>query len=194
MAPRPHDGDEPSDPTPEGPGTPDGRPDLEREWADIVARLGDLEVPDAPDEPDGSTSPPSDRRPPAPEPGSPRDGADEVDAATAATPRVGRTGPESPADRTAPEGPRAWTPADPDDDHFEPPDPGPVLGGDPMLTMAWSVVVAVPALLVLSVVLRWSVPGVALQIGGALFLAAVAVLLWRMPHRRDDDGGPGAVV
>ena len=88
--------------------------------------------------------------------------------------------------------PRGWV-AD-DDDEFEPPDPGPVLGGDPLLTLAWVGAVAPPLLLMAVVVLWQSVPTLVLQIAGVVFLAGLGVLIWRMPARRDDDGGPGAVV
>ena len=38
-------------------------------------------------------------------------------------------------------------------------------------------------------------PVVIAQVGAGAFLAGLAVLLWRMPHHRDDDdSGPGAVV
>ncbi|GGB93094.1 hypothetical protein [Cellulomonas carbonis] len=92
--------------------------------------------------------------------------------------------------------PRTWTPdpaVEEQEEHFEPPDPGPVLGGDPLLTMAWAVVVAVPALFLLALVAWHDLPRVVLQVAAAGFVAAVALLLWRMPDRRDDDG-PGAVV
>lgn len=94
--------------------------------------------------------------------------------------------------------PRAWAP-DPDveeaESHFEPPDPGPVLGGDPLLTMAWGAVIGVPVLLMVAVVAWRDIPMVVLQAAGVGFLAGLGVLLWRMPHRRDEeDDDPGAVV
>lgn len=88
--------------------------------------------------------------------------------------------------------PRGWV-AD-DDDDFEPPDPGPVLGGDPLLTMAWVGAVAPPLLLMVIAVIWQNVPPLVLQIAGVVFLAGLGVLIWRMPARRDDDDGPGAVV
>ena len=93
--------------------------------------------------------------------------------------------------------PRSWVP-DPDveeaESHFVPPDPGPVLGGDPLLTMAWSAVVGVPLLLVVVVIAWRDVPTIVLQVAGVAFLAGVALLVWRMPRDRDHDAGPGAVV
>ncbi|GEN78688.1 hypothetical protein [Actinotalea fermentans] len=93
--------------------------------------------------------------------------------------------------------PRAWAP-DPDveeaETHFTPPDPGPVLGGDPLLTMAWAAVVGVPLLLMVAVIAWRDVPTIVLQLAGVAFLAGVALLVWRMPRDREDDAGPGAVV
>ena len=88
---------------------------------------------------------------------------------------------------------RSWDPAvDPDEDHFVPPDPGPI-GGDPMLSLSWAVAVAVPILMLIAVVAWRSVPGLLLAAAGAAWLASLGALVWRMPHRSDDDG-PGAVV
>ena len=97
----------------------------------------------------------------------------------------------------APADPRAWAPdpaVEEAEDHFEPPDPGPVLGGDPLLTMAWVVVVGVPVLLMIAVIAWRDMPTWLLQAAGAAFLAGVGLLLWRMPRDREDDTGPGAVV
>jgi hypothetical protein len=69
-----------------------------------------------------------------------------------------------------------------------------------LLTLAWTLVVGVPVLTVVLVIVRALVPALSVPswlgpTGGGLFLAAVAVLIWRMPHRRDaDDHGNGAVV
>jgi hypothetical protein len=85
--------------------------------------------------------------------------------------------------------------------HFVPPDPGPVVTGrDPLVTLAWVVVVAVPVLTLLAVVLRPAVPALHLPgwtgaVAAAAFACAVGVLVWRMPtHRDPDDRDDGAVV
>ncbi len=93
--------------------------------------------------------------------------------------------------------PRSWAPdpaVEEAENHFVPPDPGPVLGGDPLLTMAWVAVVGVPLLLMAAVIAWRDIPTIVLQIAGVVFLAGAALLLWRMPRDRDDDAGPGAVV
>jgi len=93
--------------------------------------------------------------------------------------------------------PRSWSP-DPEvaeaEDHFTPPDPPPVLGGDPLLTMAWAAAVGVPVLLLVAIVVWRDMPGIVLQAAAVAFLAGVGLLVWRMPHDRGGDDGPGAVV
>lgn len=89
--------------------------------------------------------------------------------------------------------PRAWQ-AEEEEERFVPPEPGPVLGGNPLLTLAWGAVVGVPLLLLVAVVVWPDIPTVVLQVAGALFLIGLAVLLWRMPRTREDQDGPGAVV
>ncbi len=80
-------------------------------------------------------------------------------------------------------------------EHFHPADPGPVLGGDPLLTMAWSAVVGVPVLWLVVLVAWRSAPPVIMQASVAVFLLGLVLLLWRMPHRRDDEhDDDGAVV
>lgn len=109
-------------------------------------------------------------------------------------------GPEEPDFAHA--GPRDWDagdePADGDDVEggFVPPDPGPVLGGDPLLTMAWTAVIAVPVVLVASTVLTYAVPTALFVAICAVFVAGVGVLVWRLPshHSPEDDGDNGAVV
>ena len=167
MAPRPHDGSEPD----ESRGEPDdpGRPD-----------------PSGPPDPDALPDPEIAERwaeivtrlGPA-YGGVPDDAVVHDDSAS-------RPGPIA-AD------PRGWV-APEVDEHFEPPDPDPVFGGDPLLTMAWIAVVGPLVLLVVSVVAWRDIPSIALRIAGATFLVGLGVLFWRMPASRDDDAGPGAVV
>ncbi|PFG43486.1 hypothetical protein ATJ88_2183 [Isoptericola jiangsuensis] len=157
---------------------PDDLPDadVDARWSDIVARLGDLQ------EPEGDL-------PRVPDP---------VDGGSPTAQDAPGTAPAS--------GPRDW-PTTPEDaaleehaTHFVPPDPGPITDREPLTSLAWTVVVAVPLLLVLRVVVgafvpTFTVPGWLTPTLGALFLAGVGVLVWRMPHRRDpDDTDPGAVV
>ncbi len=81
-------------------------------------------------------------------------------------------------------------------EHFRPPEPGPVLGGDPLLTMAWLAVAGMP-LLWLVLVIGWrDHPPVVLRASAVVFVLGLGVLLWRMPNRRDEehDGSDGAVV
>lgn len=89
---------------------------------------------------------------------------------------------------------RAWSPAeDPEEEHFVPPDPGPI-GGDPMLSLSWAVLIVVPLFLAFAVAVWRSAPGTLLAAAGVAWLAALGALVWRMPHRAEDDDGPGAVV
>jgi len=80
-------------------------------------------------------------------------------------------------------------------EHFVPPDPAPVLGGNPLLTLAWAIVIGVPALYVVILIAWQNPPGWLPPVAGVAFLAGLTVLLWHMPHRRDDaDDDSGAVV
>ncbi|MEK8228789.1 hypothetical protein NKG05_26555 [Oerskovia sp. M15] len=79
--------------------------------------------------------------------------------------------------------------------HFTPPDPDVGIGRDPLLTMAWGLVAGIPILLLVGMIVLRPFPTIVAQIAGGLFLGGLAVLVWRMPHRREDDhAGPGAVV
>lgn len=159
---------------------PDDLPDadVDARWSDIVARLGDLQEPR--EEPDAPADDPSGLEPTADPAAAPR-------VVQAAGPRDWPTTPGSEAFEEAAS-------------HFVPPDPGPLTGREPLTTLAWTIVVVVPLLVVLRVVVGAFVPDLALPgwltpTAGLAFLAGVGVLVWRMPHRRDpDDSGPGAVV
>jgi hypothetical protein len=162
---------------------PDDLPDadVEARWSDIVARLGDVEQ--------AGRSTTTEPAPP------PALSGPEHSAA-----------PEPPDPGAWASGPRDWPASREVDDldetesHFVPPEPEPVAHRDPLATLTWTVVVAVPVLTVLWVIVRaWlpdlHVPGWVTPTAGAAFVASVAVLVWRMPHRRDpDDHDPGAVV
>jgi len=195
--PTPDDGQE----APEGPATPeDATPgeaprepalDVDAQWAGIVAELADLsDLDDAPRP--GGTGDDARRGPVAGDtasPGAPGRGPADVLGSVPVAPWVRASGP------------RDWptTPEVEDleeaESHFVPPDPPLVLGRDPLLTMAWALVVAVPVLLLVVLVVARPYPVVVAQVGGGAFLVGLAILLWRMPHRReDDDDGPGAVV
>lgn len=189
------------------PDDPPGEPELDAQWRDIVARLGDL----GPD-PADDAGPVGDEPRPARgetahgaggawtgESGPPRRRRDDLPGGRTVR-RAGGPRPQDPAEPPTPadSDPRGWSP-DPEvveaEDHFVPPDPGPVLGGDPMLTMAWIAVIAAPMLVLVALVAWRDIPALVLQVAGVGFLAGVGLLLWRMPHDRSaDDDDPGAVV
>jgi hypothetical protein len=198
MAARPHDADQSGDYTPDedlpgvdgsdSTGAAEPRPaggeptpaEVEQRWQELVSQLGERA---------GPVGPAELRRL-------------ELDAGEQTGRRAADEPAPAPDDRrvarpAAPDDPRGWAP-DPDveeaDDHFEPPEPGPVLGGDPLLTMAWVAVLGMPLLLVVTVVAWRDIPAALLTAAGVAFLAGIGLLLWRMPAGRDDDRGPGAVV
>lgn len=172
MAPRADD-EQPDPPSGEVPEARDGAaagplPSPQEQWDDIVAQLADLDVPGDPVSPHVVRA----ARPDEPEDhtsGRDWDGTSAMDAATEEVDAL---------------------------EHFVPPDPGPVLGGDPLTTMGWLAVVVMPVLW-LVVLLGWrSAPSAVLQASGVVFVLGVGVLVWRMPHRRDPGSGDddGAVV
>ncbi|MPV88578.1 hypothetical protein [Georgenia ruanii] len=180
-------------------------------WAELTASLGELHVPVETDD-DGrarpvGTSPdtaggPADARPGGESPvagntstgesaggdrGAAAGAPDRRDAAP-----TGWSGPPS----AQPPGPRDYSPAEEDEDGYEPPDPEPLTHADPALTLGW--VAALGSVLVgivLSLVWR-PVPTGMLAVLGLTLLGGVGLLLWRMPDGRDDDHDPsdGAVV
>jgi hypothetical protein len=204
MAPRPDDPDEgvqpPGADEPPAAGPPDHAappsPTDDEVWAAIVADLGELEgFDESEDPPVTPTAPPSATTEPA-------TGLSFPVAPWVADRRVVRPAQE-PAREPELSG-RDWDGTSQIDDaestvdadeHFVPPDPGPVLGGDPLLTMAWFAAAGVPIFLLIVLVAWRDAPPALLQAAAALFVVGVGVLLWRMPHRRDpDDDDTGAVV
>ena len=197
------DGDEPDGPRAGRQHGPSGDRVTDEQWAAIVAELrgdtdqtGPAEPPTAAaagqDGPRTSSGPAvtypvapwvTDRRVvrPAREPGPPAD-----------------AGPSPPSGRD-------WDATEQIDDaerrvdeaeHFSPPDPGPVLGGDPLLTMAWLAVALMPVVWLVVLIFWRDAPPVVMQASVVTFVLGLVVLLWRMPHRRDTehDDSDGAVV
>jgi hypothetical protein len=218
MAPRP---DRP-DPSPDG-DEPDGareshgdRPDdsgervSDEQWAAIVADLrGD-------DGPSGAAEPPTAAAAGQDDPRTSSGPAVTYPVAPWVTDRRvvrparpgdadGPAGPGSPAEAGPPLSGRDWDATGQMDDaerevdeaeHFAPPEPGPVLGGDPLLTMAWFAVAGMP-IVWLVVLIAWrDAPAVIMQASVVVFVLGIVALIWRMPHRRDDrhDDSDGAVV
>lgn len=213
MAPRPdrpdpsHDGDERDDPRGTHDDRPSDQPVSDEQWAAIVADLRSDPGPEADaagqDDPRTPSGPAvtypvapwvTDRRVvrPAQDPGAGA-GQDAADG-TGETPGLPRElgGRDWDATEQMDEAERRVDEAE----HFRPADPGPVLGGDPLLTMAWFAVAGMPVLW-LVVLIGWrSAPAAIVQASVAVFLLGLVLLLWRMPHRRDDehDDSDGAVV
>jgi len=69
--------------------------------------------------------------------------------------------------------------------HFEPPEPPPLLGGDPFLTLGWIAVLLAPLSLLATIFGPRPTPTLWLQITVGVLVLGLTVLLWRMPHRRD---------
>ncbi|WP_298456965.1 hypothetical protein [uncultured Cellulomonas sp.] len=179
-------------------------------WAEIVADLGRLGTVDprgdTDTDTDTETQTGSDGRDPVPDPGPGPDHRGAVDArdegaGAAVTYPVAPWVSARPVERELTG--RDWAGTDDidaaeseidDREHFVPPDPGPVFGGDPLLTMAWLGAAGIPIALLVVLVAWRDAPTVLLQAAGVVFVLSCALLVWRMPHRRDDGGGPGAVV
>jgi hypothetical protein len=161
---------------PPEPATPQ---DFDDRWAAIVAELGE------PEDVDWD--------------GAPRPAGDDEDASRRGGHVVRPAGDErvlSGRDWAGSDQYEAAEEAVDDLEHFVPPDPGPVLGADPLRTLTWVVAVGVPVLFVVLLVAWRDAPGWLGPVAGVLFLGAVGVLIWRMPHRRvrGDGDDSGAVV
>ncbi len=142
--------------------------DFDERWAEIVADLGEPEGVDLPDEPAAPWATHvvrgADERVLS---GRDWDGTNQMDAAEEAVD---------------------------EEEHFVPPDPGPILGSDPLRILTWVIAIGVPVLYVILLVAWHNPPGWLAPVAGALLVAAIGVLVWRMPHHRDHDSGSGAVV
>ncbi|WP_146902119.1 hypothetical protein [Cellulomonas aerilata] len=179
------------DDTGDAPDRPD-RDDIAERWAEIIADLGPLDADESVDTaaPDG---PPDTGASPDP-------GAGPAVTYPVAPWVSARPGQSAPRELSG----RDWSGTDDieaaeaeldDREHFVPPEPGPVLGGDPLLTMAWFGAAGVPIALLVALIVWRDAPVVLMQAAGVVFLLSCGLLLWRMPHHRDDDhSGPGAVV
>lgn len=179
----------PSDPPVVPPGAPDGSgtpeppaptppPTEDEVWASIVARLSDD---------DGGTDPAVLRTLFATPDGPPRELAGDAAGASGAAPLAGRDW----------DGTSQYDDAEEQIDeleHFVPPDPGPVLGGDPLLSLAWGAAAAAPIFLLVVVVAWQDAPALLVRAAAVVFVLAVGVLVWRMPQRREPTDGDGAVV
>ena len=181
------------DDTGDAPDRPDPRDDeVAERWAQIIADLGPLGTDDeaaAPPDPDRTRDAEG-----SPDPG---DGAGAAVTYPVAPWVQARPVPREPSGRD-------WAGSDAMDaaeaqadehEHFVPPEPGPVLGGDPLLTMAWLGAAGVPIGLLVMLIVWRDAPVVLMQAAGVVFVLSCLLLVWRMPHHRDDDDrGPGAVV
>jgi hypothetical protein len=168
---RPPEPDDEREPAPDG-------DDIDVRFADITASLGDLTVP-----PDERTEDASEQR--TREPGTtdePR--SDPADA--------------GPRDYTLPSsaGPLGDPEAADDDERgYVPPEPPPIAGTDPLLGLAWTGVLVPIGLVIVYLVLWRAMPRIVLGLAGVVFVLAVALLVWRMPGKRDPgDADDGAVV
>lgn len=96
-------------------------------------------------------------------------------------------------------GPRDYT-LDPetvgeDDPGFEPPEPEPLTGGDPLVALAWWGIAASVAVVFAYLVIWRAMPAALLALAGVSFLVSVGALLARMPGRREEGtNDDGAVV
>ncbi len=200
MAARPDEPDDAAPPPDAGAPEPssggpshEGRGDDDEQWAAIVAQLGDLADYDGSE--DDARDATAEDSPPA--------GTDKPSLSFPVAPWVAEPRVIRPAQGDGMTG-RDWDGTSQYDDaeaavdaeeHFVPPDPGPVLGGDPLLTMAWLAAAGMPIFLLVVVVAWRSAPQALVQAAAVVFVLGVGVLVWRMPHRRDpDDHDSGAVV
>src|SRR3712207_264156 len=148
------------DDTGDAPDPPD-RDDIAERWAEIIADLGPLGADDDADTPDREAGPAG-----GPDAGaSPESGAGPAVTYPVAPWVAARPVPREPSGRD-------WSGTDDieaaeaevdEHDHFVPPEPGPVLGGDPLLTMAWLGAAGVPIGLLVALIVWPDAPVVLMQ-------------------------------
>jgi len=120
----------------------------------------------------------------------PGEGPDDVDEQWAEL--TARIGPLQDPGPIGGQGPRDYV-APEVDEQFVPPEPGPIITGASRNTLPWVAAAGGPLLLLLMLILWPAAPSVAYLLLAAISVAGVAVLMWRLPHRRNDDDD-GAVV
>jgi len=158
--------------------------EFSRRWQELSEQLSAEVSPPQSDDAIGQTAPPP------PLPAAPTSPDDDGEAARHDTALAPDDDPWEAAP-IVPFGPRDWD-APEVEDHFVPPTPPPVLSGEPLLVLAW-IAVAV-GLIGLAVVVVFHIATSVMVPRGLALLAAVGVgvLLWRMPHRREDPDDSGA--
>lgn len=80
------------------------------------------------------------------------------------------------------------------EEHFVPPPPPPLPRLEPLTKAAWAGLFGGPAYLLLATALNWSIPGIAVFLAIAAFIAGVALLVLKLtdsdpPSGDDDDDG-----
>ena len=151
-------------------------------WASIVAELSDL-----------STDPPGERTSAA--------GQDDVPFDFPVAPWVQDPPTRAGTARDHAAGPRDW-PASADveaaeerDGEFVAPDPEIALSADPLRNLALLALCAAPIALVLAAMFWVGAPRVFFVALAVVFLGGAGLLVWRLPHGRDDRAGnDGAIV
>ncbi|TDE88955.1 hypothetical protein EXU48_21850 [Occultella glacieicola] len=165
----------------DGPSEPSDA-DVEASWAEITARLGPLG--------EGVTAE-ADEFERLNRSADPADGRDDLDDGDRGDP------PGEPVDNdpdtieatsAVGPGPRDYD-VDDSDDGFVPPEPEPLDGSDPLVTMAWIGAIGGPVATVLALILWAGAPQ--LFYVGALVCSLLGwgILLWRMPKDPSDDDG-----
>jgi hypothetical protein len=86
------------------------------------------------------------------------------------------------------------TPPPEQEEHFVPPPPPPLPRLEPLTKAAWAGLFGGPGYLLLGTALNWSIPGIAVFLAIAAFVAGVALLVLKLtdsdpPSEDDDDDG-----